>query len=178
MPAFEYTALDSNGKKVIGILDADSPKSVRSNLRKQGLFPTEVHEQKSGRSTSGKGINIQIDFSKFFQRVSAQELAEITSQMETLLRTSVELSETLEILKDQTDNPMLKLALTEIRDDVRKGVSLSQSMGKHPKIFNSLFVSLVEVGQETGKLDEILARLRDYTGKMVDLQQKVVKALS
>ena len=142
MPAFEYTALDSNGKKVIGILDADSPKSVRSNLRKQGLFPTEVQEQKSGRNTSGKGINIQIDFSKFFQRVSAQELAEITSQMETLLRTSVELSETLEILKDQTDNPMLKLALTEIRDDVRKGVSLSQSMEKHPKIFNSLFVSL------------------------------------
>ena len=178
VPAFEYTALNSNGKKVTGILDADNPKSVRSTLRKQGLFPTAVNEQQSGRNTSGNGLNIQIDFSKFLQRVSAQELAEITSQMETLLRTSVELSETLEILKEQTDNPMLKLALTEIRDDVRKGVSLSKAMGKHSKIFNSLFVSLIEVGQETGKLDEILARLRDYTGKMVDLQQKVVKALS
>ena len=73
---------------------------------------------------------------------------------------------------------MLRLALVEICDDVKKGTAFSTSMEKHPKIFNNLYVSLVEVGQETGRLDEILGRLREYTAKMVDLQQKVIKAIS
>jgi general secretion pathway protein F len=178
VPAFEYKALDGAGKKVSGVMDADNPKAVRSQLRKQGLFPTDVKEQKSGQKTSGDGLNIEINFSKYFERVSAQELAEMTSQMETLLRTSVDIVETLQILADQTENNMLRLALVEICDDVKKGTALSKSMEKHPKIFNNLYVSLVEVGQETGRLDEILGRLREYTAKMVDLQQKVIKAIS
>lgn len=178
MAAYEYKALDSSGSILSGIIDADNAKVARSQLRKQGLFPTEVQEQNSGKATKGDGLNIQIDFSKYFQRVSTQELAEMTSQMETLLRTSIDIAETLQILSEQTENKMLKLALVEIRDAVRKGESLSSAMEKHPKIFNNLFVSLIEVGQETGKLDDILGRLREYTSKMVDLQQKVIKAIS
>lgn len=178
MPAFEYKALAQNGKKTSGIINADTKKAARSQLKKKGLFPTEVKEQQSGKTTSGEGLNIEIDFGKYFERVSAQELAEMTSQMETLIRTSVDISETLEILADQTENNMLRLALVEIQDKVKKGESLSSAMAEHPKIFNNLYVSLVEVGQETGKLDDILARLREYTTKMVDLQQKVIKAVS
>ena len=137
------------------------------NLKKQGLFPTEVKEQQSGKATSGDGLNIEIDFSKYFERVSSQELAEMTNQMETLIRTSVSIDETLEILRDQTENNMLRLALVEVKDKVTKGLSLSEAMKDHPKIFDKLYVSLVEVGQETGQLDEILGRLREHTGKMV-----------
>ena len=178
MPAFEYKALNAKGKNVSGVIDSDNAKTARSQLRKQGLFPTEVKEQISGTATKGSGLNVQVDFSKLVQRVSAQELAEVTSQMETLLRTSIDIAETLQILSEQTENKMLQLALVEIRDQVRKGESLSGAMAKHPKIFNNLYISLVEVGQETGKLDEILGRLREYTSKMVDLQQKVIKAVS
>lgn len=178
MPAFEYKALNAKGRSVSGVIDADNPKIARSQLKKQGLIPTNVKEQISGKATQGSGLNIEVDFSKMLQRVSAQELAEMTSQMETLLRTSIDIAETLQILSEQTENKMLKLALVEIRDQVRKGTALSEAMAAHPKIFNNLFVSLVEVGQETGKLDEILGRLREYTAKMVDLQQKVVKAVS
>ena len=169
MAAYEYKALNASGKTISGIIDADNAKVARSQLRKQGLFPTEVQEQNSAVKTKGEGLNIQIDFSKYFQRVSTQELAEMTSQMETLLRTSIDIAETLQILSEQTENKMLQLALVEIRDAVRKGDSLSDSMKKHPKIFNNLYVSLIEVGQETGKLDDILGRLREYTAKMVDL---------
>ena len=178
MPAFEYKALNAKGKNVAGVIDADNNKVARSQLRKQGLFPTEVKEQVSGKATKGTGLNLEVDFSKLMQRVSAQELAEMTSQMETLLRTSIDIAETLPILSEQTENKMLQLALVEIRDRVRKGESLSSAMARHPKIFNNLFISLVEVGQETGRLDEILGRLREYTSKMVDLQQKVIKAVS
>lgn len=178
MPAFEYKALNAKGKNVAGVIDADNAKVARSQLRKQNLFPTEVKEQISGSATKGSGLNIEVDFSKLIERVSAQELAEMTSQMETLLRTSIDIAETLQILSEQTENKMLRLALVEIRDQVRKGAPLSSAMAKHPKIFNNLYISLVEVGQETGKLDEILGRLREYTSKMVDLQQKVIKAVS
>ena len=128
MPAFEYKALAQNGKKTSGIINADSKKAARSQLKKQGLFPTEVKEQQSGKKTSGQGLNIEIDFAKYFERVSAQELAEVTSQMETLIRTSVDISETLKILAEQTENNMLRLALVEIQDKVQKGESLSSAM--------------------------------------------------
>ena len=85
MAAFEYKALDGKGKKVDGVIDADSPKSARSQLKGMGLFPSEIKEQKSSKGvTSGSGLNIEVDFSKMFQSVSAQELSEFTSQLETL----------------------------------------------------------------------------------------------
>ena len=110
MAAFEYKALGADGKKTSGIINADTKKQARSQLKKQGLFPTEVKEQQSGKATSGDGLNVEIDFSKYFERVSSQELAEMTNQMETLIRTSVSIDETLEILSDQTENNMLRLA--------------------------------------------------------------------
>jgi general secretion pathway protein F len=178
MAAFEYKALGADGKKTSGIINADTKKQARSQLKKQGLFPTEVKEQQSGKATSGDGLSVEIDFSKYFERVSSQELAEMTNQMETLIRTSVSIDETLAILADQTENNMLRLALVEIKDKVTKGLSLSEAMKDHPKIFDKLYISLIEVGQETGQLDEILGRLREHTGKMVELQQKVIKAIS
>ena len=178
MPAYEYKALAAGGKEVKSVIDADSEKAARSLIRKQGLFPISVKEQNLTTKTQGEGINLQIDFSKYFQKVSKQELAEMTSQMETLVRTSIDIAETLLILSEQTENKMLQVALVDILDKVRKGEPLSKAMSQHPKIFDNLYVSLIEVGQETGQLDEILGRLREYTTKMVDLQQKVIKAVS
>ena len=178
MAAYVYKALDSKGKSLTGIIDADSPKSASIQLQKQGLFPSEISEQKSGSATKGSGLNIEVDFSKIFQRVSAQELAEMTSQLETLLRNSIDVAESLQMLSEQTNNPMLKLALVEIRDEVRQGRSLASAMRKHPKIFNNLYVSMIEVGQEAGNMDQVLARLKEYTLKMVALQQKVVTAIT
>ena len=109
MPAFEYKALDNSGKTRSGIIDADNKKVARSQLRKQGLFPTEVKEQISGKVLTGEGLNIQIDFEKYFQRVSTQEIAEMTSQMETLLRTSIDIAETLQILSEQTENKLKEI---------------------------------------------------------------------
>ena len=178
MAAYVYKALDSKGKSLTGIIDADSPKAASIQLQKQGLFPSEINEQKSGSATKGSGLNFEVDFSKLLQRVSAQELAEMTSQLETLLRNSIDVAESLQMLSEQTSNQMLKLALVEIRDEVRQGRSLAAAMRKHPKIFNNLYVSMIEVGQEAGNMDQVLARLKEYTVKMVALQQKVVTAVT
>ena len=178
MAAFEYKALNSAGKTVSGIIDADNAKNARQKIKGQGLFPSEVKEQASNQKVKGKGLSTEIDIAKFFQRVSVQELAEFTSQLETLFRTSVDVAESLQILGEQTNNEMLRLALAEIRDEVRQGQSLSEAMKKHPKIFNNLYISLVEVGQESGNMDQVLGRLREYTSKMNEMRQKVFSAMA
>ena len=178
MAAFEYKAFDTKGKIVKGIIDADNAKMARAQLKRQSIFATEVKEQKSGQVTQGKGLSFEIDIKKVFQSVSVSELSEFTSQLETLFRTNVDIAEALQILGEQTDNEMLRLALAEIRDEVRQGKSLSAAMRAHPKIFNELYVSLVEVGQEAGNLDQILARLREYTQKIHAVRQKLISALA
>ena len=178
MAAFEYKGFDAAGKAIKGIIDADTAKMARTQLKRQNIFPTEVKEQKSGQITQGKGLNFEVDLKKIFQSVSINELTEFTSQLETLFRTNVDIAEALQILGEQTDNEMLRLALAEIRDEVRQGKSLSSAMRAHPKIFNSLYVSLVEVGQESGNLDQVLARLREYTQKVQAVRQKLISALA
>lgn len=178
MAAFEYKAFDAKGKTIKGIIDADNAKMARAQLKRQNIFATEVKEQKSGQVVQGKGLNFEIDVGKVFQRVSINELTEFTSQLETLFRTNVDIAEALQILGEQTDNEMLRLALVEIRDEVRQGKSLSSAMRAHPKIFNELYISLVEVGQESGNLDQVLARLRDYTQKVQAIRQKLTSALA
>jgi general secretion pathway protein F len=178
MAAFEYKAFDTKGKATKGIIDADNPKMARAQLKRQNIFATEIKEQKSGQIVQGKGLNFEIDVAKIFQRVSITELTEFTSQLETLFRTNVDIAEALQILGEQTDNEMLRLALAEIRDDIRQGKSLSSAMSEHPKIFNELYVCLVEVGQESGNLDQVLARLRDYTQKVQAIRQKLTSALA
>lgn len=178
MAAFEYKGFDTAGKQIKGIIDADTAKMARAQLKRQNIFPTDIKEQKSGQVTQGKGLSVEIDLKKIFQRVSINELTEFTSQLETLFRTNVDIAEALQILGEQTDNEMLSLALAEIRDEVRQGKSLSSAMRGHPKIFNTLYISLVEVGQESGNLDQVLARLRDYTQKVQAVRQKLISALA
>ena len=178
MAAFEYKGFDAKGKAIKGVIDADNDKSARSQLKRQNIFPTEVKAQKSGQVVQGKGLSFEVDLKKIFQSVSVAELSEFTSQLETLFRTNVDIAEALQILAEQTDNEMLGLALVEIRDEVRQGKSLSSAMRAHPKIFNELYVSLVEVGQEAGNLDQVLSRLREYTHKVHAIRQKLFSAMA
>ena len=117
MAVFEYKAFDAAGGSVTGVIDAESPKSARAKLRRQAVFPTDVWEQKAGKATRGKGINVEIDFSRFLQRVKVQDLAAMTSQLATLIGAGIPMVEALSALVDQVDNPALKLVLVEVRED-------------------------------------------------------------
>ena len=160
MPAYEYKALDRSKKTVKGVVEAETPKSARSKLKKQGLFLTELDEQKGGIK-KGSGINIQVDFSKFFQRVSVNDLAEMTSQLATLTSAGIPMVEALNALVDQTENQALKVILVEIREQVNQGKTLGDSLKLHPKVFNNLYVSMVTAGEQSGALDIVLKRLTE-----------------
>lgn len=177
MAVFEYVGMDAAGKATKGIVDADSPKSARTRLRKQGVFPTEVWEKKEG-ATRGKGLNVEIDFGKYFQRVSVQDLATVTSQLATLIGAGIPMVEALSALVDQTENPKLKAVLVDVREKVNEGWSLAKAMRQHPLIFTDLYVNMVDAGEQSGALDVVLERLTEYTEASVALRGKLIAAIT
>lgn len=177
MAVYAYVGMDAAGKAVKGIIDADSAKGARGRLRKQGVFPTEVKEQRGG-ATEGRGLNVRIDFSKYLERVSVQELSQMTSQMSTLIGAGIPMVETLTALVDQVDNPKLKSALTDVKEKVNEGISLAKAMRAHPTVFSDLYINMVDAGEQSGALDVVLLRLTDFTEKQVALQGKLIAALT
>lgn len=178
MAAYAYQGFDRAGKATKGVIDAETVKAARSKLRKQGVFPSNIAEQKAGKATSGSGLNIEIDFSKFFQRVSANDLADMTGQLGTLVSAGIPLVEAFGALIDQTENPALKLILVEIREQLNEGEPLHKAMRKHPKVFSTLYVNMVAAGEQSGALDTVLKRLTAYTESVVKMRSELIGALT
>ena len=177
MPAFEYKALDRGGGSATGVVDADNPKAARAKLRKQGIYATDVWEQKSGKATKGKGLSLEIDFSRFFKRIKVQDVAEVTSQLSTLVGAGIPMVEALTALIDQVENDQMQLILVEIREKVNQGDTLAKAMGSYPKVFSDLYVSMVAAGEQSGALDVVLLRLTEYTEAQVRLRSQLMGAM-
>ena len=128
MPVFKYKGLTTAGKTVSGIRDSDSPRTLRAVLKKDGVFLTDVTEQRSARATSKGG---QPAARRFGQRVSAQELGVTTRQLATLLNAGVTLVESLTAMVDQSENDYLKLVLSQVKQRVNEGSSLADAMARH-----------------------------------------------
>ncbi len=177
MAVFEYKGFDAAGKAVKGVIDADSAKGARSKLRRQQLFPTDVWEQTKGKATRGKGLNIEVDLSRFTQRVSVADLSALTSQLSTLVGAGIPMVEALSALVDQVENPALKPILVEIREDVNQGDALAKALKKHRNVFSDLYINMVAAGESSGSLDIVLKRLTEYTEATVKLRGEVMSAL-
>lgn len=178
MAVYEYVGLNAAGKPVKGIVDADSAKTARARLRKQGVFPTDVHEQTPGGATRGKGLAVEIDLKKYLQRVSAQDLAQMTSQLATLVGAAIPMVEALGALVEQTENEKLRMVLADVRDKVNEGSTMAKAMRAHPTVFSDLFVNMIDAGEQSGALDVVLDRLTRFTESQVQLQGKLVAALT
>lgn len=176
MAVFEYGGLNSKGKSVSGIVDADNSKVARSRLRKQGVFVTDIKE-KTERATSGKGLNLEVDFSRYLQRISAQDIAALTRQLATLVGASIPMAESLAALVDQAEKQKLKVILSEVKEKVNEGSALADALADHPRVFNKLYVQMVRAGERSGALDDVLRRLTAFAEASVQLRGKIMSAL-
>lgn len=177
MAVYEYKGLDKAGKAVSGIIDADNPKVARTRLRKQSVYPTEIHLQKKGKATRGSGLTTEIDLTQYLQRVSGRDISILTRQMATLLGANVPMAETLHALVEQSEKQKLKIILSEVKERVNEGSTLADSLGKHPKVFNNLFVQMVRAGERSGALPQVLQRLALFAEASVKLQSKIWSAM-
>lgn len=177
MAVYQYKGLDGGGAAIAGIIDADNPKAARGKLRKQGVFPTEIWEQK-GKATRAKGLTVEIDFKKYFERISVKDVAAMTGQLSTLVGAGIPIVEALAALIEQVEKPKLESVLRNIREKVNQGATLAEAMRDHPTVFTPLYVNMVGAGEASGALEIVLRRLTDYTEEQVRLQGKIVSALT
>lgn len=178
MAVFEYKGFDGAGKAVSGVIDAEAARVARSKLRSQGLFPTELNEQQAGGgATKGKGLSVEVDFSKYIERISVQDVATMTQQLSTLVGASIPMVEALTAMIDQVDKPKLRVILADVRDKVREGSTLADAMKPHPEVFDDLYVNMVRAGEASGALETVLMRLAEHTEALVRLRSKLIAAL-
>lgn len=174
MGVYAYRGIDARGKSVKGSRDADSAKALRMVLKRDGILATEILEQSEAARKAARDI----DFRRFFQRVTPMDVAVATQQLSVLLRSGVPLVEALSALIEQLDHPELKAAFTDTRNQVNEGTNLADALKAHPKIFLPLYVNMVAAGEASGTLEEVLARLAEFLDDQTRLQSKVRGALA
>jgi general secretion pathway protein F len=171
MGAFEYTALDASGREKKGVLEGDTPRQVRQQLREQHWVPLAVHEVVQRETRAGAG------FSAFRRGISATDLALITRQLATLVRAGLPLEECLRSVSQQAEKSRLKSMLMAVRSRVMEGHSLAVGLSDFPQAFPELYRTTVEAGEQSGHLERVLERLADYTEGRQRMRQKIQLAL-
>lgn len=182
MPVFAYKGLNAQGKEVRGLLDADSPKTLRALLKKDGIRIVEHKEEsadKKAKGSNGGGASraTEIDLRKFTERVSVSDIALTTRQLATLLKSGITLIESLTAIVDQVSNEKLKRVYGQIKSDVNEGSSLADAMGQHPSVFSQLYVSMIRAGEASGALDEVLIRLANFMEQQAKLRARIMSAM-
>lgn len=174
MPSYEYTALDSRGKKVSGAVDAENIRAARQKLRGQGIFPTDVKEGMEAQANAPR------DIKRYFQsnRVGLTDLAIATRQLATLVAAGLPLVSALQALSDQTESMVLKRIVVDVREKVEEGSALAKALGNFPKSFPRLYINMVASGEASGTLDTVLNNLADYLESQLELRRRIGAALT
>lgn len=165
MPVFEYVGKTLSGSEVSGEIAARSQEEVRRILRRKRVLVTEARAKP-------REIHLHIR-----RGVKSTEISRMARQFATMIEAGLPLVQSLEILSDQATSPALKDALSDVRERVQSGSTLAEALGKHPKIFDELFVNMVEAGEVGGALDTILLRLATYREKVDALRRKIKGAM-
>jgi type IV pilus assembly protein PilC len=158
---FEWEGRDRNGKIVRGEMRAGGEAMVNATLRRQGIMVSKVRKR---RISAGRSIK-------------QKEIALFTRQLATMLKAGVPLLQSFEIVARGSNNPRMTRLLTDIRNDVETGTSLSSAFRKHPLQFDSLYCNLIEAGEAAGILETLLERLASYQEKTLEIKAKVRSAL-
>lgn len=174
MPVYEYTALDTKGKRCKGIIDADSAPAARAKLRSADIFPVDVRETSVRPKTAPAG---SFTLSSLFRRITPADLSSMTRQLATLMGAGMSLVSSLEALVAQTVNPLLKRMLAQIKESVNEGNSLAFSLAQHPRHFSHVYVNMVRAGEASGSLDLVLERLADFSENHEALKGRLRAAL-
>jgi general secretion pathway protein F len=170
--AYRYRALNSTGKLVKGVLEGDSERQIRAQLRGQDLRPVEVAV--ANRAEPGKpGWRPTL----FSSRVSVGDLALITRQLATLVEANLPLDEALQAAAEQSRSSGIKGMLLQVRSRVAEGHTLAYAMGEFPRVFNEMYRAMVNAGEHAGYLGPVLQQLADYTEQRQYTGQKLKMAM-
>jgi len=173
MPVFEYQGITRDGRSKKGNVDADSLRTARIRLKKEGVFVTEIKDKKKGASGTQKTKAANLK-----KTVPVRDLALMTRQLATLLKANIPLVDCLAAVSEQVEHPALSLTMAEIRNSVNEGGQFHKALARYPGMFSPIFLSMCEAGEMSGTLDVILMRLAEFTEAQNELRSRVKSALT
>ena len=169
MAAFEYQAVDTSGKTQKGLIEADTARQARQQLRGMNLMPLEVGEVNSRESNTGER--------RSRDKLNVQTLSLITRQLATLISAGQPIESAYHAVSRQTPKPAAKRVLLAVRARVLEGYALSDALRDYPRIFDSMYCASVHAGEQSGLLDIVMERLADHMEARQDLQRRTGQAL-
>lgn len=162
---FNYEGKDKRGQKLKGEMLAINSALARAELRRQGIIPTKVVKKSQLSLFGGK------------KKVTPADVAIFTRQMATMMKAGVPLVQSFEIVADGLDNPSMKDVVLKIKNDVEAGGTFASALRGHPLLFDDLFCSLIEAGEQSGALETMLDRVAVYKEKSEALKSKIKSAM-
>ena len=165
---FKYKAIDQKGASKEGEIDAPDKNSAISGLQRRGLIVTSIVDEKGRKS---------IWDMSFFERVPPKDIVILSREISTLFGAQVSALRAFTLMAENTENKLLTRELTQVADDLKAGISISEALAKHPDVFSNFYVNMVKSGEETGKLNETFAHLADYLNRQYELTAKTKNAL-
>jgi len=177
MGAYSYQALNAKGKKVKGVLEGDSERHVRSQLRAKHLKPLTVKttREKPGNSNNKSGSGFSFSFGQ--PHMGYRDVSLVTRQLASLVQSGLPLDEVLGATAKQSRKPAAKTIMLQVRSRVLEGLSLAQSMAEVPRVFDGLYRAMVRAGESSGYLGPVLEQLADYTERTQETKQKMKMAM-
>lgn len=167
MSTFVFKAIDLTGGKARGEVEAESKQAVSDQLKQRGLIVLDISDKHSSK---------EIELA-FLKRVKANDLAIFSRQLSTMISSGMSILRSLYVLEEQTENKFLKETIIAVRKDVEAGLSLSDSMARHPKVFSPLFVAMTQAGETGGVLEDALMRVADQLQKDAALRRQIKSAM-
>jgi type IV pilus assembly protein PilC len=169
MANFNYRARDNTGKSVKGVMAAATKDEVAAKLRKMGYAPVAINE-------GAAALNVK-QLGRGFTRISTEDIVMFNVQLSNMINSGLDIMSSLQTLQKQIENKRLKAVIEAVGRSVEGGESFSRALERHPAVFSSLFVSMVNAGEASGNLDKVLTRHAEFAESQADLQQKVSGAL-
>ena len=174
MPIFQYTGRNNQGQAVNGDLEANSVDAVATQLLNTGITPINISPSEKAQQTSTSSFNF--DFNKN-KKPTLDDLALFSRQMYTLMRAGVPIIRAITGLAETTRNQALQKTLYSIRTDIEGGHELSTALAQYPNIFSHLFISMVQVGENTGNLDEVFLQISGYLEREKSTRDQIKAAM-
>jgi len=182
MPVFEYKGVNAQGKVKKGLVDAENVRNAKERLKREGVFIQDIRqtnkEAAAGSEGGNKLLSKEIDIFSFLRTVSQQEVTIMTRLFANLVGAHIPVVDALTAIIDQVENPQFKKVLSQVREDVNEGSSLSEAMSKFPKIFTPLYSNMIRAGESSGSLNIVMNRLADFTEHQFALGSKVRGAMT
>ena len=177
MPIFQYSALDSQGVEIKDEIEALSQKEAISKIRNMGYFPTKVNARGASKKGGAKAGLAPKKRRGAGGKVKVKAITQFARQLSTLQDAGLPILRSLRILEEQQRSGTFKRVIGYVADDIEGGSTLSEAMGRHPRAFDRLLVSMVAAGETGGVLDLILSRVADFMEKAQKLKARVKSAM-